>query len=174
MDIQILETERTVLRGFHEGEAEHLHQILSEPGVLNYFPSSNPPSLERVVKIINSQRLHWEKHGYGWWALAAQEDNHLIGWCGLGYLDESDETEVKYLLRRSAWGRGIATEAASRSIEYGYMQTDLDTIIGLTHLENIASQRVLEKIGLTFQNQALYFGMECRRYTISRSEYESL
>jgi ribosomal-protein-alanine N-acetyltransferase len=170
--IPTIETPRTVLRAFNDGEAKTLHAILSEPGVLRYFPSSNPPSLERVEKLIESQSRHWEERGYGWWAVADQADDNLVGWCGLGFLEDTEETEIKYLFRPSHWGRSIATETASICIEYAYREVNLDTIIGLTHLENIASQRVLEKIGLTFRNQADYFGMRCCRFTISREEFE--
>jgi len=171
--IPTIETPRTFLRAFNVGETKTLHAILAEPGVLRYFPSSKPPPLERVEKLIESQSRHWEEQGYGWWAVADQKDDTLIGWCGLGFLENTEEIEIKYLFKRSHWGKGIATETASVCLEYGYREVDLDTIIGLTHLENIASQRVLEKIGLSFRNQAEYFGMACRRYTVSRKEYES-
>jgi len=170
--IPTIETPRTFLRAFNEDEAKSLHAILSEPGVLRYFPSSNPPSLERVEKLIESQSRHWEERGYGWWAVADQKGDTLIGWCGLGFLEDTEEIEIKYLFKRSHWGKGIATETALVCLEYGYREVDLDTIIGLTHLENIASQRVLEKIGLSFRNQAEYFGMACRRFTITREEFE--
>ena len=171
--IPTIETPRTILRAFNAGETKTLHTILSEPGVLRYFPSSNPPSLGRVEKLIESQSHHWEEQGFGWWAVADKADDSLDGWCGLGFLEDTEETEIKYLFSPSHWGRGIATETASVCLEYGYREVNLDTIIGLTHLENIPSQRVLEKIGLTFRNQAEYFGMQCRRYTIDRKEFES-
>jgi ribosomal-protein-alanine N-acetyltransferase len=170
--IPTIETPQTILRAFDEDEARSLHAILSEPGVRRYFPSSNPPPLDRVKKLIKSQSRHWKDQGYGWWAVADRVDATLIGWCGLGFLEETEETEIKYLFRRSHWGRGIATETASVCLDYGYREVDLDTIIGLTHLENIASQRVLEKIRLSFRNQAEYFGMQCRRFTITREEFE--
>lgn len=171
--IPTLETSRLILRAFDQEDASTLHQILSEPGVLRYFPSDKPPPLERVEKLIESHRKHWADNEYGWWAVEDKGNGVLVGWCGLGHLEETDEVEIKYLLRRSHWGRGIATEAAAPCIDYAYRETDLETIIGLTHSENIASQKVLKKIGLSFRNEAEYFGMTCYRFTIERAEYES-
>lgn len=171
--IPTLETPRVILREFNQDDARPLHRILSEPGVLRYFPSSNPPKLERVERLIETHKRHWRENGYGWWAAVDRSENVLIGWCGLGLLEETEEIEIKYLLKRSHWGRGIATEAADICIDYAFRKVDLDTIIGLTHPENIASQRVLEKIGLTFQKQEKYFGMTCFRFTVTRVHHES-
>jgi ribosomal-protein-alanine N-acetyltransferase len=171
--IPTIRTGRVVLRPFVDDDAEPLFRILSEPGVLRYFPSSKPPPLERVKKIIEGHKRHWSENGFGWWAAADRTDDRLIGWCGLGLLEETDEIEIKYLFGPSHWGRGIATEAASVCIDYAFREAALEEIIGLTHVENIASQRVLEKIGLTFRNQAEYFGMTCFRYTEDRREFES-
>ena len=97
--IPTIETPRTILRAFNVGESNTLHAILSEPGALRYFPSSNPPPLERVEKLIESQSHHWEERGYGWWAVADKMDDSLIGWCGLGFLEDTEETELLLALR---------------------------------------------------------------------------
>jgi len=171
--IPTIETPRVVLRAFDDDDAKPLFSILSEPGVLRYFPSSNPPPLDRVEKLIENHKRHWLENGFGWWAAADRADDGLIGWCGLGLLEETVEIEIKYLFRPSRWGRGIATEAASVCLQYAFREAALESIIGLTHVDNIASQRVLEKIGLTFRNQAEYFGMTCCRFAIDRKVFES-
>ena len=171
--IPILETSRVILRAFDDSDAQPLHQILSEPGVLRYFPSSIPPAMERVEKLVEIHKRHWEENGYGWWAAVDRDDEALIGWCGLGLLEETDEIEIKYLLKRSHWGRGIATEAAGVCVNYAFRDAQLDTIIGLAHPDNVASQRVLEKIGLNFRNRAEYFGMECFRFTMTKDQFDS-
>ena len=81
-----------------------------------------------------------------------------MGWNGLQFLPETNETEVGYLLSRRFWGRGYTTEGARAALQFGFERFELEQIIGLVHPENIASQRVLEKAGLKFTNQAKYFG----------------
>jgi RimJ/RimL family protein N-acetyltransferase len=170
--IPTLTASRIVLRAYEEGEVSRLHEILQIPDILQYFPRSDPPSLAKAQRLVESQQKHWEEHGYGWWALALRDTNRLIGWCGLNFLLETDEVELKYLLAASFWGRGIATEASRVSLKYTLTETNLDPIIGLVHPDNIASQRVLEKVGMSFLDRRQYFGMECLRYVIHRERME--
>ena len=164
MNIPAIETERLVLRPFSTLDAIALHEILSVDGMLRYYPSSDPPDLDQVKRLVSRQIEHWAEHSYGWWAVEDKGTREMLGWSGLQYLPETSEIEIGYLLARPYWGRGLATEAARVGINYGFDQLHIPTIIGIVHPENIASQRVLEKIGLTFQEQAEYFGMECYKY----------
>ena len=126
-----------------------------------------------VKRLISAQLNHWEEHGYGWWAITPRPDlqyqMNLIGWGGLQWLPETEETEVAYMLGRDFWGQGLATEIASASLEYGFQRLGIERIVGIVHPENIASQRVLEKAGLVFDAPAHYFGMDCYHYTLERS-----
>lgn len=170
--IPTIGTSRIKLRAFRETEFEDLHQILLNPNVLRYFPPADPPSLAKVQKLVERQQKHWEEFGFGWWALALRGTDQLIGWCGLNFLPETDEVELKYLLAEEFWGEGIATEASRVSLTYVLSTTDLEQIIGLVHPENIASQRVLEKVGMSFLDKRQYFGMECSRYIVKRERLE--
>ena len=96
-------------------------------------------------------------------------NTELIGWSGLQYLPETDEIEIGYLLARPYWGQGLATECARVGMKFGFDNLKIPTIIGIVHPENFASQRVLEKIGLMFQEKAEYFGMECYKYLADNS-----
>jgi RimJ/RimL family protein N-acetyltransferase len=156
--IPTITTSRIVLRAYGEGEVARLHEILQVSDVLRYFPTSDPPSLAKVQRLVESQEQHWEENGFGW--------------CGLNVLPETDEVELKYLLAKDFWGRGLATEASRASMNYALTDTTLDTIIGLVHPENIASQRVLEKVGMSFLDHKEYFGMDCLRYMIHRERME--
>ncbi len=166
MEIPTITTPRLLLRGFTEADAEHLHHILQGKDVLRYFPNPTPPSGESVEKLIAGQLRHWQEHGFGWWAVQSRADGALLGWCGLGFLPETQEVEVAYLLGRPYWGQGLATEAARASLAYGFEKIKLERIVAIVHPENIASQRVAEKIGLTFVDENHYFGMDCYRYAI--------
>ena len=159
-----LQTRRLLLRGFTPDDAEPLRVILAEPNILRYFPRTEPWSLAKVENWLELHWNHWLEHGFGWWAVSDRHNKQLLGWCGLCILDETGEVEVKYLLRTSSWGRGLATEAARQSLGYAFGEAGLSLVIGLTHPENIASQCVLEKIGLTFRNRAVYFNFDCLRF----------
>jgi ribosomal-protein-alanine N-acetyltransferase len=103
---------------------------------------------------------HWTERGYGWWAVELKKSGELIGWCGLNHLPDTDEIEVLYLIGEDHWGKGLATEAAFSTVEYAFEVAGLETLVGIVHPENIASRRVLEKIGMTYKGRAKYFGIE--------------
>ncbi len=171
MSIPTLTTARLTLRAFTEADIDPLQRILSEEGILHYFPRTDPPAHDRVERLIAHQLRQWEEHGYGWWAVELRSQNGLIGWNGLQFLPETGETEVGYLLGKPSWGQGLATEGARASLQYGFKHLGLKTIIGITHPENNASQRVLEKLGLSLTGPARYFDMDCFRFAIERSSF---
>jgi RimJ/RimL family protein N-acetyltransferase/N-acetylglutamate synthase-like GNAT family acetyltransferase len=173
MKIPTLTTPRLTLRPFTEADVEPLHRILNEDGILRYFPRPEPPDLARVQHLVGGQLQHWEEHGLGWWAVELRSTGELLGWNGLQYLPDTEEVEVGYLLSRRRWGQGLATEGAQAALRFGIETPRLGSIIGVVHPENIASQRVLEKAGLTLINEADYFGMHVCRYVTTADRHDA-
>ncbi|MCK4449041.1 MAG: GNAT family N-acetyltransferase [Anaerolineae bacterium] len=173
MRIPTITTSHLILRAFTEADIEPLHRILGDRDVLRYFPNPNLPSRDKVEKMISSRLKHWEEHGYGWWAVEPRSKRELIGWSGLQFLPETEEVEVAYLLGKAYWGKGLATEAAQACLQYGFENVEVESIVAIVHPENLASQRVIEKLGMLFVDQAHYFGMDCYRYSIERSSFDS-
>jgi ribosomal-protein-alanine N-acetyltransferase len=159
-----LQTARLLLRPLLPVDAETLFQIYQTQGVLRYFPDPNPPQLDRVQRFIAGQQGHWEKHGYGNWGILLEGWSEIIGWVGLQYLPELDETEVGFLLDRPFWGKGYATEAARASLQFGFERFNLDKIIALVHPDNLASQHVIEKCGMLYQEMISLWGLDLKRY----------
>lgn len=162
--IPLIETTRIVLRPFELSDLSALKAILGEPGIFRYFPNQASWPEEKVQKYIVHHQIHWREHGYGHWAMTLRETGRVIGWNGLEYLPDTNETEIGYVVSTAYWGRGFATEAGQAIINFGLNTARLEEIIGLTHPENVASQRVLEKCGLVFTRREIYFGMEMFRY----------
>jgi ribosomal-protein-alanine N-acetyltransferase len=92
----------------------------------------------------------------------------LMGRCGLQLIPETGEVEIDFLLGNPFWGRGFASEAGRASLNYGFEELALDQIVGIVHPENVASQRVLEKLGMWFSEKANYFGIDVFRYSRAR------
>lgn len=161
-----LSTKRLVLRPFTMGDAPNLFKIVQETDIFRYFPNKTPWEMEKVERNIKYQFEQWQVHGYGQMAVTLAVTGQLLGWCGLEFISDTNETEVGYLLSKTFWGKGYATEAAKASVKFGLENIGLKQIIGLTDPENIASQRVLEKCGMTFTRRQAYFGMEMFRYAI--------
>lgn len=159
-------TERLTLRPFTMDDREALLAITQEPDIFRYFPAKTAWDMEKVERNIQHQINHWKMFGYGQMAVTMRETGQLMGWCGLEFLNDTKETEVGYLLGHAFWGKGFATEAARASVQFGLEEIGLKEIIGLTDPLNVASQRVLEKCGLSFTWRQVYFGMEMFRFAI--------
>ena len=101
-------------------DAVILHSIYQQESVLKYFPNPTPPPLERLDHFILAQQTHWQKYGYGNWDILPDGEQEIIGWAGLQYLPELDETELGFLLARPFWGKGLATKAARLSVQFGF------------------------------------------------------
>jgi ribosomal-protein-alanine N-acetyltransferase len=95
---------------------------------------------------------HQERHGFCFWAVTEKESERLIGSCGLAYqLDGGLPIEFGYTLARAYWGRGLATEAAGACLRYVFENLPLAEIHASVDSRNVASQRVLEKVGFVYQ-----------------------
>ena len=173
MQIPTIETTHLTLRAWQPEDAERWHTLLQEDDILRYFPNPKPPLRAKADEYIRHHLEHWEKFGCGHWAVVTRADGQVVGWNGLEFLPELRVTEVAYLLSRSVWGRGYATEAARAAVKFGFEKAELDQIIGLVHPDNIGSMRVLEKCGMTFTDRLALWGMEMLRYRIARSTYEA-
>ena len=153
-----------ILRPLEHADAEVLLRIYQTDGILRYFPPSIPSTLEKIQQFIVRQQQHWDSHGYGHWGLVPSGENQIIGWAGLQFLPELNETEVGYLLDKSYWGKGFATEAARASIEFGFENCRLDHVIALVAPENLASRRVVEKCNLTYTETIHLWDMDLMRH----------
>jgi RimJ/RimL family protein N-acetyltransferase len=121
--------------------------------------------------ILDYYIRYWQEHPFGLWAVERRADGALIGQCGLFHLDNTPEVEVAYLLAKDAWGQGYATEAATASLRYGFETADLPRIVAVVRPQNIASQHVLEKIGLSYERDARYYDLDVRYYGLDRADW---
>ena len=156
------------MRAFTPADAGPLHRLLSHEGVLRYFPPAPPPDHESVERMIARIIQHWADNDCGLWALERRTDGALLGRSGLQHFDDSGEIEVDFILGRPYWNRGYASEAGRAALRFGFEELGCAYIVGIVHVDNIASQRVLEKIGMHREVRASYFGLDCFRYRIER------
>jgi ribosomal-protein-alanine N-acetyltransferase len=174
MEIPTLESDHLILREYSPDDLESFERILRNRNVIKYLPRTDPWSSDVIEKWLLSAKDHWLEEGFGWWILEDKSDQNTIGWCGLRKLKDTGEVEVLYLLSEEYWGRGLATEAAMMSIQFGFQEAGLSEIIGLVIEENIGSKRVLEKSGFVFQDETRYFDIDCLRYKIMKLDHDDM
>lgn len=152
-----LQTTRLRLREIEEEDWLVFHALHSDREVIRYIPFDLPTereSQERVAEQIEDARTQ-PRRNYGF-AVVDRTQEVVIGWCQLSchydiwnYLkDETDRAELSYVLHRGYWGQGIATEVAQRLLQFAFEEMDTHRIFATCLPTNIASWRVLEKIGM--------------------------
>ena len=95
-----------------------------------------------------SESYYDEHPGLGVWATIERATGACVGCHVLNHIQGEELIQVGYILFKEGWGRGIATEGAAALLRYGFDDRGLSQIVAITDLGNVASQRVLEKIGL--------------------------
>ncbi len=144
----ILETSGLRLRPFSIEDASELFHLNSDPLVLQYTGDAPFKDANDAAGFILNYRDYLQ-YGYGRLAVIALESNVFLGWCGLKYSPEKQETDIGFRFHRKYWGRGFATEAAKVCLDFGFSEMGLTRIVGRAQIRNIASHKVLEKIGMT-------------------------
>jgi len=168
---QEIVTDRLHLRRFRKEDLDTYAGIMGDHEIGKWFPKGEGYTREEAERSLNSILKHWDKHGFGIWAITDKEEELLLGRCGLNFITETSEVEVDFVLARHCWNRGYATEAAKAALVYGFGALQLDRIIALAKPENITSRRVIEKIGMRYVKNAEYWGINCAYYEISNAEY---
>ena len=167
---QEIETARLRLRLFTPDDLDDLALIYSDPDVVRYMGAGNPATREETATALASIIRHWRRNGFGRWAVVDKVTCRLIGYGGLRNLD--GVPELVYLLAKSHWGFGLATEIGQACFRFGFRERGFESIVALVKSDNGASKRVLEKLGMNFERAANYFNYEVLKYSISLAQYQ--
>ena len=97
---------------------------------------------------------------------------NLLGHAGLQYLENIEEVEIGYYLGRPAWGQGIATEAGTACLRYGFEILGFEQIVAVVRPQNQVSQKVLSKLGLQYVQEAHHYGFDVQYWRIQRKDFE--
>jgi ribosomal-protein-alanine N-acetyltransferase len=122
----------------------------ADPEVMEYFPST----LSRTQSTAMIERIEtcFEHHSYGLWALELPGEQAFVGFAGLSPVDIpapfAPAVEVGWRLARPFWGRGLATEAATAAITFGFAHRNLEEIVSFTAVPNRRSRAVMEHLGM--------------------------
>lgn len=144
-----LQTERLDLRPLTLANAADYWPLVRDADILRHVGEAPCTSLDAVRELLRSKPLaDYANHGYGRLAVIRRDDGRFVGWCGLKYLPELDEVDIGYRFLRDCWGHGYASEAGAAVLQQGFTQLGLRRIVGLVVPDNLASVRVLQKLGL--------------------------
>lgn len=151
--MEILETERLLLRHLEPTDLDALFALYCDPEMVRFIPDAS----QTLAEV--QEELEWFRNGHprhpelGLWATIHKETGRFIGRCGLlpWTIDGQFEVEVAYLIDKTFWGQGLATEAAQAIAAYASETLGYARLVCLIDGENVASIRVAEKIGMSFE-----------------------
>ena len=171
-----LETERLILRPFTMTDLDDLIPIYGD-GEVMAIRKLGVQTAEQTAAELSGIVDHWRQHGFGLWAVIDRQDDTLLGECGLRYRDPvlagDSEIEISYGLAKSAWGRGLATEASLAAMSFGFHVAGLTRIVAVAKASNHASHRVMEKLGMHPAETWERDGLGRVKYTIGAEEFTS-
>jgi RimJ/RimL family protein N-acetyltransferase len=126
-----------------------MHAVYGDAEAMRWVGDGQPLDRAGCVEWVGVTLRNYERRGYGMSAIVDRESGDVIGFCGLVHPGGQPEAEVKYALRRQAWGRGLATEVVAALLRHGATAHGLRRVIATVAPDNTASQRVLLKAGMT-------------------------
>jgi Acetyltransferases, including N-acetylases of ribosomal proteins len=148
-----IETQRLVLRSWLESDLEPFIRMNSDSEVMRFFPNTLEPA--QTEQFYNNILQEFSEYGYGLYATEEKESGNFIGFIGFHWaifdVAFCPCIEIGWRLDKKYWGRGYATEGAKACLEHGFTNLNFDEIYSFTGIINLPSQRVMQKIGMQFE-----------------------
>lgn len=147
----VLETERLILRPFNIRDAREVFECWeSDPDVARYMYWTSHNDINKTKEWIESEIAKINSDGWYRWAIVSKEKNEIAG-TGLFYFDEELQNySIGYNLGKKFWGKGYATEAMKKIIEFAKNTLEVKEIIGRHATANSASGKVMKKLGFVY------------------------
>ena len=168
MDIPEIEAERLRLRAFRNEDLDAYAAMCADPEVMRYLGTGATLSRADTWRSMAGFLGHWALRGHGMWALEEKATGTLVGRAGFLEPEGWPGFELGWTLGRPHWGRGFATEAARRALDYAFHELDRDRVISLIRPANTPSMRVAERLGEARAGEIELLGGPCYVYEVRR------
>ena len=166
----ILETTRLILRMFRESDIDAYAEMCADSEVMRYIGNGKPLSRAEAWRNMAMMLGHWELRGYGLWAVEERASGAMIGRVGCWNPEGWPGFELGWMLRRTYWGHGFATEAARVALDYAFEELNQLHVISVIQPANQASIRVAERLGERYEGTSEVVGVKVFIYGIHRGE----
>jgi RimJ/RimL family protein N-acetyltransferase len=152
--MNILETDRLILRQFSTDDAAFILELLNEPSFIRFIRDSGVRTLGDATEyLVNGPLASYDRHGFGLYLTKLKANDMPIGMCGLLKRDSLADVDLGFAFLPRYWSQGYATEAATAVLDYGHTVLGLKRIVAITAPDNHGSINVLKKIGLRFDKR---------------------
>jgi RimJ/RimL family protein N-acetyltransferase len=166
------ETARLAAERLRADHFDELHRLHQDPRVMATLGGLRDAAKDR--RWLRRNLGQWTQRGYGVWILHDRESRAFVGRAGLRHLKIAGlrEIELAYTLRAEAWGRGLATEISEAILKIGFGDLGLAELICFTSATNLASRRVMEKVGFVYERDFVYADAPCVLYRQSAAQWQ--
>jgi RimJ/RimL family protein N-acetyltransferase len=149
-------TDRLIAERLQEDHLDDLCRMHQDPRVMATLGGLRSEDETRQAHRRNLE--HWERHGYGLWAFRDRTDRRFAGRGGLRrvLVEGAEEVELAYAFIPEFWGRGLATEMARAILVLAFEHLGLNDVVCFTLPTNLASRRVMEKAGFTYERDVIH------------------
>jgi len=165
-----IETERLLLRQFHETDFDVYAAMLADPEVARFIGGVRDKIGAR--QHFDAACAHWRDRGYGKFAIEDKASGKMIGRCGPTLHGDAPETELGWTIAKASWGCGYATEAACACAAWMFETLYFTEVVSFIDPANVASVRVAEKLGQSYARDILFENEPLRVYAMTRDEFE--
>ncbi len=146
----LFQSPRLGFRTWTNNDLPDLIMMNSDPVVMEYFPKTLDE--KECADLLLRLQMQYDKNGYTYYATELLETGEFLGFIGLAYQEYKSEftpaTDIGWRLKKSAWGKGYATEGALQCLEYAFQNLKLERIMSTCPIANIKSEQVMKKIGM--------------------------
>ena len=150
--VQVLETDRLVLRHLRAGDVEFVVHLLNEPSFIEHIGDKGVRTAEEANQYLLDGPLDsYERFGYGLNMVELKETGEPIGMCGLVRRENLDDADIGFAFLEQYWSNGYARESTEAVLKHAQETLGLSRIVAIVTAENQRSIKLLEKVGLTFE-----------------------
>ena len=175
-----IETERLILRDMSMSDLEGMFELDSNPKVHQYLGNKPVKTIKESEEMIHSITAQYNERGIGRFSVVLKSSGAFIGWSGIKFNTGDNEVignkrdfyDVGYRFIEQYWNQGYGYESAKAALEFGFKELNLKTIVGAAETENIASNKILEKIGLQYTETFPLDDVMIHWYELKQEDYE--
>lgn len=169
-----LTTKRLLLRPLVGSDISALHEFWNDPEVRRYLWEDRIMSRDAVAEIVADSARRFEALGTGFFAIeAAVNPGVLVGFCGHREFEDGEQVELLFGIVPEFWGEGFVTEAAEEVLRHGFESCAIDRVIAATETPNQRSVRVLQRLGMVFEERREHHGLDTVFYSLTREQFAS-
>ncbi len=167
---EAIETERLWLRPYEARDLDHIVALYADPEVTAYTKLGRR-SAEQSERILAGYVADWQSLGLGMRALFLKPARAYVGEFGLFVHRQAGAMALRYALAKDCWGRGLATEAARATLDDAFGAKRLARVVSVVQTVNVASLRIMERLGFEVERRAMDGDSEIIVYSLSRAQW---